>query len=116
MNYLIICGTKTKQNETNLLHRSKHTKMKNLLKIAITELEHARVFISSREKMNKTGIKLYDEVVMELKEACRKEQEIEDLIAELNNKEEINHGDEKNTHTGNEALLRKLDQFRKEQH
>ena len=33
----------------------------------ISTLKHARTFITSREKMNPTGVKLYDELIKNLK-------------------------------------------------
>ena len=42
-------------------------KYNDLIKRAIAELTHSRVFISSRQKMHPDGIKLYDEFLDELK-------------------------------------------------
>lgn len=53
--------------------------MERLLRIAITELEHSRIFVSSREKMHETGIELYDDVIKELKKAHKHELFIKDL-------------------------------------
>lgn len=39
-----------------------HEKMK-LLAEALVTLKHARVFISTREKMHPTGIELYDDLI-----------------------------------------------------
>ena len=48
-------------------YHAEQSKQTGVIKIALTELEHARVFISSREKMASVGIVLYDEIIETLK-------------------------------------------------
>lgn len=43
----------------------------DLLLESLVTLRHARVFISSREKMHATGIELYDQLVKDLEEALK---------------------------------------------
>jgi hypothetical protein len=47
-----------------------HEKMK-LLAEALTTLKHARVFISTREKMHPTGIELYDDLIRRMEQGAR---------------------------------------------
>lgn len=42
-----------------------------LLREALIELKHARVFIGSREKMHPTGIGLYDELLEKIEQDLR---------------------------------------------
>ena len=41
----------------------KPTKMKELIPDLLSTLRHARIFITSRQKMHETGIFLYDELI-----------------------------------------------------
>lgn len=45
------------------------TTQRALLRDALTTLNHARVFITTREKMHPTGISLYDELVRQIEQA-----------------------------------------------
>lgn len=45
------------------------TTQRALLHEALVTLNHARVFISSREKMHPTGISLYDELIEKIERA-----------------------------------------------
>jgi len=47
-------------------HDSAHLPAEDILADVITTMKHARVFISSREKMHQTGIELYDELLERL--------------------------------------------------
>jgi len=47
-------------------HEAKYLPAENLLAEIIVTMRHARVFISSREKMHPTGIQLYDELLEKL--------------------------------------------------
>lgn len=47
-------------------HEAKYLPPDNILADVIVTMKHARVFISSREKMHPTGIELYDELLEKL--------------------------------------------------
>jgi len=47
-------------------HEAKYLPAENILQDVIETMRHARVFISSREKMHPTGIQLYDELLAKL--------------------------------------------------
>ncbi len=42
-----------------------------LLREALITLNHARIFIATREKMHPTGIALYDDLVSQIEEVLR---------------------------------------------
>jgi hypothetical protein len=47
----------------------KERQFKDVLLEALVTLRHARVFITSREKMHPTGVQLYDSVIVEIQKA-----------------------------------------------
>ena len=46
-----------------------HISLTEILTEILSTLEHARIFITSREKMHKDGVKLYDELIDRLKKS-----------------------------------------------
>lgn len=47
-------------------HEAKYLPADDILKDVIETMRHARVFITSREKMHPTGVQLYDELLAKL--------------------------------------------------
>lgn len=47
-------------------HEAKYLPADDTLKEVIDTMRHARIFITSREKMHPTGIQLYDELLAKL--------------------------------------------------
>lgn len=47
-------------------HETKCAPVENLLEEIIVTMRHARVFLTSREKMHPTGVALYDELLQKL--------------------------------------------------
>jgi Flp pilus assembly CpaF family ATPase len=47
-------------------HEAKYLRADNILQEIIVTMRHARVFITSREKMHPTGVQLYDELLTKL--------------------------------------------------
>lgn len=47
-------------------HEAKYLPTENILRDVIVTMRHARIFITSREKMHPTGVQLYDELLAKL--------------------------------------------------
>jgi hypothetical protein len=47
-------------------HEAKYLPAENILQDILVTMKHARVFITSREKMHPTGVQLYDELLEKL--------------------------------------------------
>jgi len=50
---------------------------KDTLKDVVLTLRHARLFISTRQKMHKSGIELYDELLEQLNKLLAEQQKME---------------------------------------
>jgi len=57
--------------------------MIELLKDAISSLEHSQVFISSRQKMHESGQELHQETIDKLKAELKRRKDIEDVKSQL---------------------------------
>ena len=47
-------------------HEAKYLPADNILQEILVTMKHARIFITSREKMHPTGVELYDELLEKL--------------------------------------------------
>jgi hypothetical protein len=47
-------------------HEAKYLQVDNILQEIIVTMRHARIFITTREKMHPTGVQLYDELLTKL--------------------------------------------------